>query len=470
MRTFFLQARSRVAYDSETKMLKKLTVGVIGKDGRTSAIEKALRSNARVRVVHMSEWKGKPAQDALQEVLRAARTDRPDFVVVGPEEPLEYGVVNELHKIGVPSVGPTKSLARLESSKAFTRELVREYGISGNPEYQVFKSSSSVLKEIRQYLDHLVDEKGGFVIKPDGLTGGKGVKVSDVHLFSTDEAVAYCQETLAAQHSAVIVEEKLEGEEFSFQSFSDGFHVKHMVVVQDHKRAGEGDSGPNTGGMGSYTCPDHSLPFLRSEHIEQAKSINAAVVDALYKKTGERYKGILYGGFMVTQDGIRLIEYNARFGDPEALNVLSILKTDFAEICEAIVTGTLGRLTVEFEHLATVCKYVVPLGYPDSQIKGDLIDLSAVSSNQGGRLERYFAAVNERDDGVYLTGSRAVAFVGIGKDLEEAENIAETAASAVRGPVFHRRDIGTNALIQHRINHMREVESRSVHPDRQCGS
>jgi len=131
----------------------------------------------------------------------------------------------------------------------------------------------------------------------------------------------------------VVIEERLDGEEFSLQSFCDGKHVKHMVVVQDHKRASEGDTGPNTGGMGSYSCENHSLPFLLPDQLREAQAINEAVAGALLKETKQKYKGVLYGGFMVTRDGIRLIEYNARFGDPEALNVLSLLRTDLVDVC-----------------------------------------------------------------------------------------------------------------------------------------
>jgi len=149
--------------------------------------------------------------------------------------------------------------------------------------------------------------------------------------------VSYCDELFRAGHIAVVIEEQLDGEEFSLQSFCDGTNVVDMVVVQDHKRAGENDTGPNTGGMGSYSCADHRLPFLLPHHVEEASAINAAMADALWKETGQRYKGILYGGFMATQNGIRLLEYNARFGDPETMNVLSIMETDLVDICEAII-------------------------------------------------------------------------------------------------------------------------------------
>jgi phosphoribosylamine--glycine ligase len=421
---------------------------VVGKDGRTSALVAAFRKSPRVKgdVPCLSTGKTSGGE-FVQEVLAAAREHRPDFVFIGPEGPLAMGIVDALQtELGIPCVGPTRKLAQLESSKAFTRELLRRHNIPGNPEYRVFGS--------REGIEEYCKELGGFVVKPDGLTGGKGVKVSGTHLRSAREGAAYAEELFLARHPAVVVEERLDGEEFSLQSFCDGSSVADMVVVQDHKRAYDGDLGPNTGGMGSYSCPDHRLPFLTEEHRRAASAITAAVAAALAEDTGERYKGILYGGFMLTRQGVRLLEYNARFGDPEALNVLSVLRTDLVDVCEAIIRGTLGTLPVEFAPLATVCKYVVPEGYPDHPVTDERISLARVRK-ESESLKYYFAAVDERGGDLYLTGSRAIGFVGIGATLDEAESIAEEAASAVDGPVFHRKDIGTRALIQQRCEHVR---------------
>ena len=426
-----------------------LIAAVIGKDGRTTAIEQCLRASPRISTepILLSSWKkqAEPKRTALER----AREAKPDFVVVGPEEPLADGVVDELRGLGIPCIGPTRSLARIESSKVFARELLSKYQIAGNPEYKVFRTNHG----IASYVQGL----GEYVVKPDGLTGGKGVRISGSHLFTTQDCLDYCAELLHGGSSAVVIEEKLDGEEFSLQAFCDGSTVVDMVVVQDHKRAFNGDAGPNTGGMGSYSCEDHSLPFLRPSHLEAAKAINSAVAHALFAETGEKYKGILYGGFMATKNGVRLLEYNARFGDPEALNVLSLLKTDFVDICEAIIDGTLNQLEICFENRATVCKYLVPEGYPEKPIVGGRIDLSRVP-DESHNLKIFRAAVEEKEDGVFLSESRAIAFVGLGKDLDEAERIAENAASSVIGPVFHRSDIGTRELVEKRVTHMRNLE------------
>src|SRR5882672_3573395 len=320
-----------------------LRPGVIGKDGRTTAIIRSLRESPRVsRVIELSDWKDQASTaEAKRQVIERASAEKPDFVVIGPEEPLAAGIVNDLAEIGIPAIGPTRDLAQLEASKSFTRDLLRRHDIRGNPRYRIFQSFSP---EIAQWLHELSE----FVIKPDGLTGGKGVRVSGDHLRTIDDGLDYCRELLDTGRP-IVVEERLEGEEFSLQSLSDGKTLVHTPVVQDHKRALEGDRGPNTGGMGSYSCADHKLPFLTSEQIKEAQSINERVAEAIREDTKEPYRGVLYGGFMATRDGVRLIEYNARFGDPEALNVLRLLENDFASVCEAIVQGSLDRMAVKFK-------------------------------------------------------------------------------------------------------------------------
>ncbi len=429
-----------------------LKPAIIGKDGRSSAIIKCLEKSPQVGVggvVKLSDWKEATPEQAIAKVLEAARRERPDFVIVGPEAPLAAGVVDWLQsELGIPCVGPVKALAQLEASKAFTRALVAEFGIPGNPEYRTFHS----MEGMAAYLQQL----GEYVVKPDGLTGGKGVKVSGAHLATIEDGLQYAEELFACGHDAVVIEEKLDGEEFSLMSFCDGSHTVDMVPVQDHKRVGVDDTGPNTGGMGSYSCEDHRLPFVSAEMMAQASAINAAVGRALFQKTGQKYKGILYGGFMVTAKGLRLLEYNARFGDPETMNVLAVLETDLAAIFQAIISETLDRLPVRFRPLATVCKYIVPQGYPDAPVKGVVVDLSQVPPDSEHTM-RFDAAVEQRPEGLVMTGSRALAFVGVGANLAEAERRAEAAASAVRGPVHHRPDIGTAPLVQRRVDHVKAL-------------
>ena len=382
----------------------------------------------------------------LDEIERFAQSAAIDFAVIGPEEPLQEGVVDALEKIGIPSVGPKKALAQLETSKAFTRLLLKKYGIPGQPRFKVFESPDGI--------PDFIDALDSVVIKPDGLTGGKGVRVQGDHFQTKEEAITYCKQVLET-HPAVIVEEKIEGEEFSLQSFTDGKTLLHCPPVQDHKRAFAGDKGPNTGGMGSYSVETHSLPFLTDEDVAQAKRITDLVREALFKETGQLYKGVMYGGFIATKSGVNLIEFNARLGDPEAMNVLSILENDFVGICQAIIEGTLQKVKPKFTKNATVCKYAVPKGYPSSPVKDEKIFLGDVAKG----VKTYYSSVEKVGNTLLMKGSRAVAFVGIGKSLDEAEQLAESGASAARGQIFHREDIGTGALIAKRVSHMQQLRS-----------
>ena len=237
-------------------------------------------------------------------------------------------------------------------------------------------------------------------------------------------------------------------------SFCDGETLKHMPAVQDHKRAYEGDTGPNTGGMGTYSDANHSLPFLTKDDIAEAHEINIKTAKAVKDKFGEGYKGILYGGFMATASGVKLIEYNARFGDPEAMNVLSLLESDFIELCHGIADGTLKNMNVSFENKATVCKYAVPEGYPDNPVKGEPIDVSGISNTDG----LFYASVDIQNGKLVEAGSRTVAVVGVADTISKAESIAEKEVSSVSGPLFHRTDIGTDEVIQKRINHMKLIQ------------
>ena len=335
-----------------------------------------------------------------------------------------------------------KKLAMIESSKTFTRDLQKEFQIPGGPKYCSFSNMDGV----EDYIGELGDD---FVIKYDGLAGGKGVKVFGEHIHSKSDGLSFCKD-IVSEGGSFLIEEKFIGEEFSLMSFCDGKNIKHMPVVQDHKRAFDGDVGPNTGGMGTYTDSNHSLPFLKNSDIESAKNINKLTLKALKSKTGLDYKGILYGGFMAVKDGIKLIEYNARFGDPEAMNVLSILESDFIDICNGIANGTLETTEVKFQKQSTVCKYAVPEGYPDSPVKGETIDVSNIEN-----IERlFYASVDFKEGTLIEAGSRTIATVGVANSIVEAEIIAEKEISAVSGPLFHRSDIGTKAVIQKRIDHV----------------
>jgi len=377
-----------------------------------------------------------------------AKSSNIECVVIGPEDPLAHGFSDMFLKAGVSVVGPTKDLSQIETSKGFTRDLLSKYGIDCSPKYQRFTALSGV----KQFLESLSED---FVVKYDGLMGGKGVKVSGEHLNSHEEALAYCQ-YLISNSGTFVIEEKIFGEEFSLMSFCDGDKLVHMPAVQDHKRAYEGDLGPNTGGMGSYSDYNHSLPFLLDQDIRDAQEINERVVISLKEEFGVGYKGILYGGFMATKSGTKLIEYNARFGDPEAMNLLSLLDSDFAKICFDIGSGNLEG--ANFRKEASVCKYIVPEGYGSNPNTEATLVIDEDYENYGNL---YYAAVNLEDDGtISTTSSRAAGVVSNGEILSVTEERCEKGLSKISGKnLFVRHDIAKAALIQKRIDNMEAIRS-----------
>lgn len=403
-------------------------------------------NNPGIRQMCHKYWAGDNSD--VNMVVKLAKDWGIGLAIIGPEEPLEKGMVDALWDASIPTIGPRKKLAEIETSKSFARDLMKKYNIPGVPKYRYFES----IKGAKEFLHELGE--GNYVVKANGLTGGKGVKVAGDHLQSIEEALAFCQEILYNGETFVI-EQKLVGQEFSYMAFCDGEHIVPMPVVQDHKRAFSGDKGPNTGGMGSYSDANHGLPFLTQEEVKAAWDINVATYKALMEDVGQKYIGVLYGSFIATKDGVYVIEFNARFGDPEALNVLTILESDLVEIYQAMVTGNLTPEHVRFAQQATVCKYAVPEGYPDDPVKNQPIDIAAVKNKS--RL--YLASVDAIDGKIYERGSRTAAYVGVAPSISGAEEIAEREVRGIGGPLYHREDIGTDRLIQKRIDIMRRLRA-----------
>lgn len=385
----------------------------------------------------------------IQKVAKYASENNIDIAVIGPEAPLGKGIVNELEKHDVSCVGPNIEAAKIETDKSFMRKLFEDYKIKGSLTYKVFDN----YEEIAEFLDDFDKE---VVVKPVGLTGGKGVKIVGDHLKDNNEAKLYAKEVMETKMGGfpqVIIEERLIGEEFTVQAFCDGNNLAPMPAAQDHPYAFEGGQGPITGGMGSYSDNNGILPFLTQDEYDESVAIMKNTVTAI-KKEASPYKGILYGQFMLCEDGPRLIEYNARFGDPEVMNVLPLMKNKMIDVCEAIVDGNLKRLS--FETKASVCKYIVPDGYPETKFANQRIEVDEAKINSLG-AKVFYAAVNQKEDGIYTSSSRALGIVGIGNSIAESEAIAEEACGCVSGNLYHRRDIGTNELIQKRINNMKNI-------------
>ncbi|WP_048150103.1 phosphoribosylamine--glycine ligase [Palaeococcus ferrophilus] len=424
---------------------------LVGGGGREHAIGEALvKSGSEVYVVSkhknpgltgLARDYGLAKETDVGRVLELALKWGVDMAFIGPEAPLEKGIVNVLEENGIPTVGPSKEAARLETDKAFARAFMERHKIPGRKVFRVFNDPS----EMRSWID---DFGKPVVVKPLGLTGGKGVKVVGYQLRDNEEAKAYAEE-LIRRDEKVLIEERTDGVEFTFQVFSDGERVIPMPLAQDYPHAYEDDRGPITGGMGSYSCSNGLLPFVTREDYERALETLKATVEAM-RKEGTPYKGILYGQFMLSKEGPVIIEYNARFGDPEAMNVLPLLKTPLTEIAEGIADGNLKR--AEFENKATVVKYLAPRGYPTNPLRGVKVEVDeGAVRDAGARL--YYASM---DENFTMLGSRALAVVGIAGTLEEAERIASAGINGVRGEVFYRADVGTKESVEKRIRIMRD--------------
>lgn len=429
-----------------------MRVLLVGGGGRENAIGEALvRAGAELYVVSkhrnpglagLAKDYGLAKETDVGKVLDYAEKFGIELAFIGPEAPLERGIVDTLEENGIPAVGPTKEAARLETDKAFARSLMEEHEIPGRKLFRVFSDVS----EMRSWID---DFGRPVVVKPLGLTGGKGVKVVGYQLRDNDEAKAYA-EGLIRKDGKVLIEERTDGVEFTFQVFTDGKKVVPMPLAQDYPHAYENDEGPITGGMGSYSCANGLLPFVSREDYKKALETLKATIKAM-RKNGTPYKGILYGQFMLGKDDPIIIEYNARFGDPEAMNVLPLLKTSLLDISEGIVDGNLGK--AEFEKKATVVKYLAPKGYPLNPIKGIKVQVDEEAIAETG-AKLYYASI---DENFTLLGSRAIAVVGIAKTLEEAEGIAQSAIGHVKGELFYRRDVGTRESVERRIRLMKEL-------------
>ncbi|WP_254841260.1 phosphoribosylamine--glycine ligase [Natronomonas marina] len=425
------------------------TVLLVGGGGREHAIARAVDDSADAELYACASNRN-PGIDSLAEGFETVEETDADAIVayaeavgatlavIGPESALEAGVADALDDAGVYAFGPRAEQARIETDKAFQREFMADNAIPGCPDYEIFDDPEAAADYIREY-------DGDLAIKPRGLTGGKGVRVIGDQI-TAEEGVEY---VLESDYEEYVLEERLVGEEFTIQAFVADGQYRVSPAVQDHKRAYEGDEGPNTGGMGSYSDATFELPFMTEDDYTAAVEIIDAVVGAM-----DDYKGILYGQFMLTAEGPKVVEFNARFGDPEAMNTLPVLETDFVSVLRAAREGE-DLPELEFSNQATVCKYAVPDGYPTDPTAGARVNIDPDSA---GEALLFYASVDAREDGVYTTTSRSFAVVGRAGTITEAEAIAEDALQrAGEEGLRVRHDIGTAELLQARIDHMNEL-------------
>ncbi|GAD51366.1 phosphoribosylamine--glycine ligase [Halarchaeum acidiphilum MH1-52-1] len=425
------------------------TVLLVGGGGREHAIARALAddcdlyacaSNRNPGIVSLAEAVETCEETDPDAVVDYAEDVDADLAVVGPEGPLAAGVVDALEETGVYAFGPTRADARIETDKGFQREFMAEHDIPGTPWFETFDDAAAAA----DYVESLAADDEDAAVKPAGLTGGKGVRVTGDQVTHA-EAAEYVRES---GHGEWVIEERLVGEEFTVQAFVANGEVRPTPAVQDHKRAYEGDEGPNTGGMGSYGDTDATLPFMTEADYDAAVDIIEATVDAL----GD-YRGVLYGQFMLTSDGPRVVEFNARFGDPEAMNTLPVLDTPFLDVLTAARDGE-SLPELDFTGEATVCKYAVPEGYPTDPEAGAEVTLDEESV---GDALLYYASVDAREDGVYTTTSRSFAVVGRGDSIETAEAQAESALDGLGAGFRVRHDVGKADLVRRRVEHMDEL-------------
>lgn len=415
---------------------------VVGGGGREHAIIKKLKENPQAGTIYALPGNGGIAQDAvcvpeigakdLDRIVDFARSHSIGFAVVAPDDPLALGCVDRLHEAGVPCFGPDAKAARIEASKVFAKNLMKRYGIP-TARYEVFDDSAKALA-------YLKTASFPIVIKADGLALGKGVLIPQ-DLPEAEAAVKSIMEDKAFGDSGseIVIEECLTGPEVSVLAFTDGRSIAPMVSSMDHKRAGDGDTGPNTGGMGTVAPNPCYTPDIAAECMEKIFLPTLAAMRA----EGCPFKGCLYFGLMLTPDGPKVIEYNCRFGDPETQVVLPLLKTDLLTVMQAVENETLGELTVEWHGGSAACVILASGGYPGSCEKGKEITIP-----QDLPVTVYHAGDKLAEDGKLVTsGGRVLGVTAVGGTLHDALKEAYAAAERIgfEGK-YMRHDIGQRAL------------------------
>lgn len=369
-----------------------------------------------------------------EALVRFAKKNGVDLTVVGPELPLTGGVVDAFQAAGLKAFGPKRAAAEIEGSKAFSKDLMKKYGIP-TAKYEVFTDAEAARAYVKA-------EGAPIVVKADGLAAGKGVIVA----LTLDEALSavdsiMCGQTFGGAGSRVVIEECLIGEEASLLAFTDGKTIVPMISSQDHKRAFDRDEGPNTGGMGTYA----PAPVVTEEILARARAEILEPTIAAMRSEGRTYVGCLYAGLMITAEGPKVIEFNARFGDPETQVVLPLLDGDLAEIMLACVDGRLADVAVKWKDAAAVCVVMAAGGYPAAYQKGDVI--SGMEEAEKGGAVVFHAGTAKTAAGVVTNGGRVLGVTAAAADIRRAVDAAYDAVGKISfDRCFYRRDIARRAI------------------------
>ena len=414
---------------------------VVGGGGREHAIIKKLKENPAVEVIYALPGNGGMENDAvctgigakdIEAITAFAKENAIDFAVVAPDDPLVLGAVDALEAIGVPAFGPKANAAIIEGSKVFSKNLMKKYGIP-TASYEVFEDAQSAL-------DYLETAPIPTVIKADGLALGKGVIIAMTR-DEAKEAIHSMMEdkVFGASGSRVVIEEFLTGPEVSVLSFTDGNVVVPMISSMDHKRAGDGDTGLNTGGMGTIAPNPYYTPEIAAECM---KTIFLPTMNAMNAE-GRTFRGCLYFGLMLTPKGPRVIEYNCRFGDPETQVVLPLLESDLLTVMQATANGTLADVEVKFSDKSACCVIMASKGYPSAYESGCPMTLPA--DDALGFI--YVAGAKKTEKGLVSAGGRVLGVTAVADTLEEAVKKAYAKTETVDfANGFYRHDIGARAL------------------------